>query len=603
MKLYLRLLNYVKPYLGRAIAAVVCLALVAGLTALGFYLLKPVIDKILSNPDKEQAMFYLYLLPAALIITYFLKGLATYGQDYLINNLGNRIMMDVRNQLFQHILGRELSFFHNQRSGLLMSRITYDVNMMQAAVSNVLGRLIGSVLNIIGLISLVFYLDWKLALISLTVFPLAIYPIVHIGKSLRKISKDSQDKMADVTTVLHEALSGIRVVKAFAMEHREIERFRQELGRHFDLIMRALRKTAISSPLMEFIGVIGISGMIVVAGTHVIKGESTTGTFFAFLTGLFSLYPQVKSIAGINNTIQQALAAAVRVFEVLDEPALITDNPKAKTIHQLNDKIEFKQVSFGYQPEKLVLNDINIKAPAGGIVALVGRSGAGKTTLVDLIPRFADVTAGELLLDNTDIRDITTASLRRMIGLVTQETILFNDTIRNNIAYGKPESTLAEVEQAAKTANAHDFIMQTKNGYDTLIGERGVKLSGGQRQRLAIARAVLKNPPILILDEATSALDTESEKLIQEALEKLMTNRTTFVIAHRLSTVQHAQQILVIDNGKIVEQGRHQQLMKKDGLYKKLVRLQFGMKKKNTDVQETSAVKKKKTAARKKVKR
>lgn len=578
MKLYLRLLTYVKPYLNRAITAVICLALMAGLNALGLYLLKPVIDGIFSNPDKAQAMSYLYLLPAVLILTYFLKGLATYGQDYLINNLGNRIMMDIRNQLFRHIIGRELSFFHNQRSGLLMSRITYDVNMMQSAVSNVLGRLLGSILNILGLMGLIFYLNWKLALISLTVFPLAVYPIIYIGKSIRKISKDSQSKMADVTTVLHETLSGIRVVKAFAMEHQEIARFKMELRHHFDLIMRALRKTAISSPLMEFIGVIGISGMIVIAGSHVIQGESTTGSFFAFLTGLFSLYPQVKSIAGINNTIQQALAAATRVFEVLDEPSTIKDHPQAKPITALKKQIEFKQVDFSYRPGTPILKNINLYAPAGKIVAIVGRSGAGKTTLVDLIPRFADVTSGDILFDGTSIKKVTTASLRGMIGLVTQETVLFNDTIRHNIAYGKPAASQMEVEQAARTANAHEFIMQTKEGYDTLIGERGVKLSGGQRQRLAIARAVLKNPPILILDEATSALDTESERLIQNALENLMTNRTTFVIAHRLSTVQHAHQILVIDNGQIVEHGQHQQLMKQDGIYKKLVRMQFGNK-------------------------
>ncbi len=558
MNLYFRLLKYVKPYTMRAIAALICLALVAGLTAFGLYLLKPVIDKILSNPDKVQAMFYLRLLPAAVLFTYLLKGLATYGQDYLINNLGNRIMMDIRNQLFRHILGRELSFFHNQRSGMLMSRITYDVAMMQSAVSNVLGRLVGSSLNIIGLIGLIFYLDWKLAIISLSVFPVAVYPIVYIGKILRKISKDAQAKMADVTTVLHETFSGIRVVKAFAMENREIERFRKELSRHFDLIMRALRKTAISSPLMEFIGVIGISVMIVWSGSQVIKGQSTVGTFFAFLTGLFSLYPQVKSIAGINNTVQQALAAAVRVFEVLDEPPLITDSPQAKPVTTLKQGIEFQEVAFGYSPDKLVLEDINLKVHAGEIVAIVGRSGAGKTTLVDLIPRFADVTAGRILFDHKDIRTLTKASLRQMIGLVTQETVLFNDTIRNNIAYGKPEATDEEITQAAKTANAHEFIIQTRNSYDTLIGERGVKLSGGQRQRLAIARAVLKNPPLLILDEATSALDTESERLIQDALEKLMTHRTTFVIAHRLSTVQHAHQIVVIDNGRIVERGRHQ---------------------------------------------
>ena len=576
MNLYLRLLKYVRPYTFRLASAIFCLATTAGLTALGLYLLKPVIDKILANPDHTQALFYLRLLPILIILTYFIKGLATYGQDYLINNLGNRITMDIRNQLYEHLLRRELSFFHGQQSGLLISRVTYDVTLMQSAVSSVLGRLLGSVLHILGLVGMIFYLDWKLASLSLIVFPVAVYPIVYIGKALRRISRDSQAKMADVTTVLHESFGGIRVVKAFTMEKEEIKRFQREIRHYFDLTMRALRKTAISSPLMEFIGVIGICMMIVVSGTLVIKGQSTAGTFFAFLAGLFSIYPQVKSIAGVNNTIQQALAAAQRVFDLLDSPPAITDVPTAKTVSAIKSKIEFRNVSFAYQPERLVLRNIRMTVPAGKVLAIVGRSGAGKTTLVDLIPRFADVTGGAILIDGRDIRSISIKSLRQLVGLVTQETILFNDTIRNNIAYGCPQASQVEVEAAALAAHAHEFIIQTAHGYETMIGERGVKLSGGQRQRLAIARAILKNPPLLILDEATSALDTESERLIQNALDKLMQHRTTFVIAHRLSTVQHADQIVVLDEGRVAERGRHQQLMQKNGIYKKLVNMQFG---------------------------
>ena len=576
MKLYRRLLTYVRPYIFRTVSAIFCLAITAGLTALGFYLIKPVIDKILANPDHDQALFYLRLLPIAILLTYLLKGLATYGKEYLITNIGNRVTMDIRNQLYAHLLRRELSFFHGQQSGHLISRITYDVTLMQSAVSSVLGRLVGSVLQILGLVGLIFYLDWKLAALALTVFPAAVYPIVYIGKALRRISRDSQAKMADVTTVLHESFGGIRVVKAFTMEKQEIKRFRTEIRHYFDLTMRALRKTAISSPLMEFIGVIGICMIIVIFGTLVIKGQSTAGTFFAFLTGLFSIYPQVKSIAGINNTIQQALAAAQRVFDLLDTPPAITDAPAAKTISALKSKIEFRNVSFAYQPERPVLNNIRLTVHTGEVLAIVGRSGAGKTTLVDLIPRFADVTEGAILIDGQDIRRIAIKSLRQLIGLVTQETILFNDNIRNNIAYGRPQASQAEVEAAARAAHAHEFIIQTAHGYETMIGERGVKLSGGQRQRLAIARAILKNPPLLILDEATSALDTESERLIQDALDKLMQHRTTFVIAHRLSTVQHADQILVLDEGRVAERGRHQQLMRKNGIYKKLVNMQFG---------------------------
>ena len=579
MKLYLRLLRYVKPYLGRVIAAIICLALTAAFTSLGMFLIKLVIDKIFNNPDKAQALFYLRLIPLAIFITYFIKAVSTYGQVYLINNIGHRIIMDIRKKLYDHILLRELSFFNSQRTGLLISRLTHDVNQMQSAVSNVLGSLLGASLNIISLICLLVYLDWKLACLSLLVFPVAVYPVIYIGKKLRKISHDSQSKMADVTTVLHESIAGIRIVKAFTMEKYEQNRFADELKKYFDLTMRALRKTAISSPLMEFIGSFGICLMILWSGSQVIRGESTAGTFIAFLGGLVSLYPQVKSIAGINNTIQQALAAAQRVFQVLDTPPKIRNYPHAKAIKKLNNKIEFKQVKFAYQDKRWILRDINLTVKKGEILAIVGRSGAGKTTLVDLVPRFMDVTSGEILLDNQDIKKITLSSLRKMIGMVTQDTILFNDTIANNIAYGNPKASAKEIEKAAQAAHAHEFIKATKHGYATVIGERGVRLSGGQRQRLAIARAVLKNPPILILDEATSALDTESERLIQLALEELMQKRTTLVIAHRLSTVQHADKIIVLDKGNLVEMGKHNQLMRKNGLYKKLVNMQFGYKK------------------------
>ncbi len=575
MQLYLRLLKYVKPYAGRVVAAFFCLALTAGLTALSMYLIKPVMDKILGNPDHAQALFYLRLVPVAIILTYLLKGLSTYGQDYLINYIGNRIIMDVRNQLYQHLLHLDMSFFHGQRTGLLISRITHDVTLMQAAVSNVMGRLLGSLLTIASLIALLFYLDWKLAVISLFVFPVAVYPIIAIGRSLRRISRSSQVKMADLTTILHESIAGVRVVKAFIMEKHEMRRFFEELRHYFDLTMRAVRKTALSSPLMEFIGSIGICFMIVYAGAMVIRDQYTAGTFFAFLGGLASLYPQVKNLAGINNTIQQALAAAQRVFELVDSRPAVRDDPEALVLKRFHSGIEFRGVSFAYQPDRTVLQDISFKVPAGRVLAIVGRSGAGKTTLVDLIPRFADVSDGAVFLDGHDIRKISLKSLRGQIGLVTQETILFNDTIRNNIAYGRPEASREEVERAARAANAHDFILECKEGYDSLIGERGVKLSGGQRQRLAIARAILKNPPILILDEATSSLDSESERLVQGALNRLMEHRTTFVIAHRLSTVQHADQIIVLDAGRIVERGRHHQLLQRQGLYAKLVKLQF----------------------------
>ncbi len=571
MPLYWRLLRYVRPYRGRVAAALACLASNAGLTAAGMYLIKPVMDKVLTNPDHAQALVYLKLVPLAIVLTYLLKGLAVYGQDYLINNLGNRIILDVRNQLYTHLLDLDLSFFSGQRTGLLISRITHDVSQMQAAVSNVLGQLLGSVLTILGLLGLLFFLDWKLALISLFVFPVAVYPVIAIGKVLRRISRDSQAKMADLTTVLHESLAGIRVVKAFTMENQEVQRFHQELRRYFDLTMRALRKTALSSPLMEFIGSLGIGFMILWAGSQVIQGSYTSGTFFAFLGGLASLYPQVKTLSGVNNTIQQALAAAQRVFELLDTPPAVQDRPGARVLKGVRQGVVFEHVSFEYQPDRPVLKDVSFQIKAGQVLAIVGRSGAGKTTLVDLIPRFADVTAGAITLDGHDLRDLTLSSLRGCLGLVTQETILFNDTIRNNIAYGRPGATADEVTAAARNANAHEFILQTKHGYDTVIGERGVRLSGGQRQRLAIARAILKNPPLLILDEATSALDTESEQLVQDALNRLMSHRTTFVIAHRLSTIRDCEEIIVLHQGKVAERGTHEELLGLGGRYAGLI--------------------------------
>lgn len=575
MKTYLRLLNYVKPHINRMILGLLCMVFTAILTALSLWIIKPVVDKILANPDKEQAKYFISILPFAIIIIYALKGVSLYCQHYLIDYVGNRIILEMRYSLYTHITDLSMDFFNNQKIGILIARITNDVSMVQGAIANVMGNIIGSCLNIIGLLGLAFYLNWKLALISIIVFPLAVYPVIIFGKKMKAAAHGYQEKFGNITSILNETFNGIRIVKAFGMEDYERKRFKEELHKIFDYTMRGVRAASMASPIMETIGAIGISALIWYAGTAVIKEELTTGTFFAFIGTLTSLYPQIKKLNDMNNVIQQALAAAERIFYIFDLKPDIADTEGVKEINEFNNEIEFKDVRFGYIKEKEVIKGISFKIKKGQIFAVVGPSGAGKTTLADLLARFYDVWAGEILIDGINIKDIKIKCLRNLIGVVTQETILFNDNVKNNIAYGNTGYSEEKIIEAAKSANAHNFIIEMPEGYNTLIGDRGVKLSGGQRQRIAIARSILRNPPILILDEATSALDSESEILVQEAINNLMKNRTTFVIAHRLSTVRHADNIIVIEDGKIVEQGKHSELIKNNGLYTKLYNMQF----------------------------
>ncbi|PKL90549.1 MAG: lipid A export permease/ATP-binding protein MsbA [Candidatus Goldiibacteriota bacterium HGW-Goldbacteria-1] len=575
MKTYLRMLQYVKPYLARIIIALCVMVITAGLTAASFYVIKPVIDKILANPDKAEALRYIRLLPIAVILIYALKGVFLYIQGYLINWIGNKIIWDMRNSLYRHITNLSMRFFNNQKMGVLISRITNDVTLMQGAVANVLGNLIGSVLNIIGLVSLLFYLNWFLALMAIIVFPIAVLPIIQFGKKMKAAARGTQEKMGDITAVLNESFNGIRIVKAFGMEEYERRRFNSDLQRFFDYTMRGVRASSLSSPTMETIGAIGIAAIIFVAGSAVINGTLTTGTFFAFIAAITGLYPQVKKLNDMNNVIQQALSAGERVFEILDTKPEINDLPGAKEYPEFKNSITFTDVKFAYNPGENVLKGINLEIKKGQVFAVVGPSGSGKSTTADLLARFYDPHEGEIKIDGIDIRHIKQEALRKLIGIVTQETILFNDTIKANIAYGDGEINETKVLDAAKAANAHDFIVKQPEAYETMIGDRGVRLSGGQRQRLAIARAILKNPPILILDEATSSLDSESEILVQEAINNLMKNRTTFVIAHRLSTVRNADKIVVIDGGVIKEEGKHEELLAKNGIYTKLYNMQF----------------------------
>ena len=550
--------------------AMVCMLFVSAATSGSAFLVKPVLDDVFFKKD----LVMLKLIPLAIIGIFILKGVFDYGQAYLMSYVGQKIIADLREKIYNHIQSLSLSFFTRNPTGVLMSRILNDVNMIQGAVTDAVTGLLKDCFTLIGLVAVIFYRDWFLAIVALVVFPVAVYPIVKFGKKLRSYSTRSQSSMANITTILLESITGTRIVKAFNMEDHERQRFAKENRRLFGILIKSVRVRAISHPLMEFLGGLGIAFIVFYGGRSVIQGESTPGTFFSFLAALLMLYEPVKRLSGINNTVQQGLAAAVRIFEVLDTVPEIRDKPGAQGLTSVSQAIEYQDVSFRYE-EDWVLKNINLHIKVGEMVAFVGASGGGKTTLVNLLPRFYDVTSGKVLIDGVDIRQLTTESLRSKIGIVTQTTILFNDTVRNNIAYGKIDQPFEEVVKAAQAAYAHGFIQNLPKGYETIIGEQGIKLSGGERQRISIARALLKNAPILILDEATSSLDSESEIEVQKALEYLMQGRTTLVIAHRLSTIRKADRIMVVINGTIVEEGTHEELLAKEGEYKKLYLLQF----------------------------
>jgi subfamily B ATP-binding cassette protein MsbA len=570
MKLYIRLLRLVKPHTPRFILAMICMAVVGAATAAAAYLVKPAMDDIFL--DRNEGM--LILIPVVVLVIYLLKGVCNYGQTVLMSHIGFRIVTDLRRDLYRQILRQPLSFFTKNPTGILISRITNDVTYLQGAVSEAVTSLLKDSFTLVGLVFVIFWRDWKLAIIASLVFPLAVYPIAQFGRRMRRIATESQVSMGDLISLLQETITGNRIVKAFGMEEHENRRFAGENERQFRLTMKSVTVRAISSPLMEFLGGLGIAAIIFYGGYQVIAGTSTPGTFFSFLAALLMLYEPVKRLTNVNNTIQQGLAGAERIFQILDTEPEIQNRPGAAELPPIRREISIEGVTFRYE-EDPVLRDVYLKILAGEVVAFVGMSGGGKTTLVNLIPRFYDVNEGRVAIDGTDIRDVTLESLRAQIGIVTQQTILFNDTVRGNIAYGDVRRSDEDVSRAAKAANAHDFILKLPQGYDTVIGEQGVKLSGGERQRISIARALLKDAPILILDEATSSLDTESEIEVQDALEKLMKGRTTLVIAHRLSTIRNADRIIVLVDGRIVEEGTHESLLEKRGEYSKLHNLQF----------------------------
>ncbi len=570
--LYRRLLAFLMPYKGRLIISIICMIVLAACTALMAWLLKPVLDEALSGRDTQL----IYLIPLLVIVLYVVKGAAYYGQAYLMGYIGQRVIYDLRNLLYQRLTEQSLGFFVHRKTGELLARLSYDVTLVQGAVSTAVTALMRDAISIVFLVAVVFIQDWLLALIALVVFPLVVYPITRFGRKMRHATLDGQAAMGDLTSLLEETVGGIRVVKAFGMEEYERSRFRRYTGEFLHHQLRVMRVHALSFPIMELLAGFGIAGVLLYGGMRVAAGETTAGTLVSFLAAAIMLYEPVKRLSRANNEIQQGLAAAERVFEVLDEPVAVVDAEDARELKGFSEAIRFEHVGLTYPgADRPVLEDVSFEVRAGEVVALVGRSGAGKTSLVNLVPRFMDVTEGAVCIDGIDVRRLTQRSLRAQIALVTQEVILFNDTVLNNIAYGLGEVDRDKVIEIAKAANAHEFIEKLPDGYDTLIGERGVVLSGGQRQRLSLARALLKDAPILILDEATSALDTESERLVQQAIDRLMQGRTVIVIAHRLSTIRHADRIIVLDRGHVVQSGSHAQLLAEGGLYAELYRMQF----------------------------
>jgi len=570
--IYRRMLGYLKKYWPKLLIASILMVGVSGTQALLAFLVKPVMDDIFFARDLDK----LRLIPFAIIVIFVFRALCDYGRYYLMADAGQRIIMDIRNQIYFHLQKLSLPFFIKTPTGILISRITNDVNRVQASVTNAVTALIRELFTVIGLIFVVFYRDWKLALIAMLVFPAVIYPINHFGQRLKHYSTKSMKVMGDVMTLLDESISGIRIVKAYNMEEHEKTRFEKENRRYYRNWMRRLAIRAISTPMMELIGGVAIAFILWYGGMNVIKGTSTTGNFFSFMTALFMLYAPIRKINNVNIEIQEGIAAAKRVFEIIDTKPDISDNPDALDLNRAKGDVEYRDVWFSYTGDTYALEGIRLHARPGSKIALVGESGAGKTTLINLLPRFFDPTKGQILLDGNDVRDLTLYSLRKNIAMVTQEMILFNDSVKTNIAYGVENATEEEIIQAAKTANAHEFIENMPEGYETIIGEGGIRMSGGQRQRICIARAIIRNAPVLILDEATSSLDTESEREVHAAMDKLMADRTTLIIAHRLSTIVRADWIIVLNKGEIVEQGTHDNLLKQDGYYTRLYNLQFG---------------------------
>ena len=569
-----RLFRYSRPYRGRFAVALAAMLVYAGASAGVTYLVAPIINRVLPGNDTIAFRFW-----AAMILgAYLAKGLGSYFSTYLMTDIGQRVVRDLRDQLFRHILDQSATFFSRRTTGQLMSRITNDVNQVQQTVSETVGDLLREGLSVIGYAAAMFYFDWRLALVCVTSAPLVLYPLVRLGQRVRRSTRRSQEQLEHLSHLTAEAFTGHRIVKAFGAESLETARFAAASNRLYRTNLKVTSTVSILPPLMEFLGGLAVVVLIWYGRRQISHAEMTQGDFLAFIFAAFMMYTPVKRLSRVNANLQQAIAASTRIFEILDTHSEVKERPAAQPLARIARGIEFRNVSFVYEEgaAKPILRDVSFTVPAGQVIAIVGLSGAGKTTLVNLLPRFYDVTGGAILIDAVDIRDVTLKSLREHIGIVTQETVLFDDTIASNIAYGVPGASRSDIETAARAAHAHEFVETLPKKYDTRIGERGQRLSGGQRQRLAIARALLKNSPILILDEATSSLDAESELLVQDALANLMRNRTAFVIAHRLSTVRRADSIVTLERGRVAEVGRHDELLARPGgVYAKLYALQI----------------------------
>lgn len=571
MTLYLRILSYIKPYMHRLLFAMVCTIMAAAGNLYIPWIIKDMIDEVLA--DKNGTM--LNWIAASIIAIFIVRGLFWYGQNYLMSYVGQSVIIDIRAVVFKKLQRLSVSFYDKNKTGTIMSYVTNDVNALQSAMVENTIEMITEGFILIGSVVAMIYLDWRLTLFTVCTFPVVLWFMEFFGKKIRKTGGRIQECTADITSVLQESVASARVIKSFVREDYEVDRFDVENKANFRANMKNAQLMATLTPVVELVAAIGVTMIIWYGGNNVINGTITAGSLVAFLTYAVNISNPIKRLTRVIGNIQKALAAAQRVFMIIDMPEEIAESRDAKQLPEVIGKVEFQNVSFAYNDKGNVITDLSFSVKPGEVIAIVGPSGAGKSTIANLLPRFYDVNKGDIKIDGHSVREVTLDSLREQVGIVPQETMLFNGSVYNNILYGRLDATKEEIEAAAKAANAHDFIMQLTDGYETKLGDRGVNLSGGQRQRIAIARAILKNPRILILDEATSALDTESERVVQEALDRLMVGRTSFVIAHRLSTVKNADKILVLEKGNLVESGTHDELLALDGLYAHLYKIQY----------------------------